>query len=112
MIGAHQYSYMLHNGEYEPGLVVCHRCDNPSCVNPKHLFLGTAKDNVTDAVRKGRMHLGEAHGAAKLTNEIVREVRRRYADGGISLRKLAAEYGISDMALFHAIRGNTWKHVK
>lgn len=72
---SHRLSYILHVGEITNGLCVLHRCDNPLCVNPKHLFLGYQKDNADDKVSKGRQYKGERHHECKLTDEQVKEIR-------------------------------------
>lgn len=79
---AHRVSWLIYKGHIPPKLYVCHKCDNPSCVNPKHLFLGTAKDNMMDASRKGRVKIpkashasDETHQVSKFTNDQVRYIR-------------------------------------
>jgi hypothetical protein len=108
---AHRYSYTLSNGSIPEGQVVCHRCDNPACVNPDHLFLGTCRDNMRDATTKNRMVHGERHHSAKLNEELVMEIRARYAAGGCSYKGLAREYGVFDQAIKYAIIGKTWARV-
>ena len=88
--------------------LVCHRCDVPLCVNPKHLFLGTQKDNITDAVNKGRFAVGERHWGAKLTEEEVRAIRREV---GSDYVRIAEKYGISRHQIRKIIRRHRWKHV-
>lgn len=92
---------------------VCHHCDNPTCCNPSHLFIGTQADNMADAAQKKRMEgqKGEKHNAAKLTDEIVLECRRRYAAGGIMAKDLAKEFGVSGTSMQKAINGENWKHL-
>lgn len=110
--GAHRVMWIITHGTIPEGLEVCHRCDNPSCVNPAHLFLGTHADNMHDRDRKKRNNCvqGENHGVAKLTNEQVREIRRRYAEGGITQKELAREYGMTNIS--YIIRRKFWRTIE
>lgn len=104
---AHRIAYQLYIGEIPEGMCVCHHCDNPSCVNPKHLFLGTRKDNMKDCANKGRIRCprGEHHPRAKLTAADVVEIRT----STVSSRTLAPEYGITSAAIRNIRRGIVWK---
>lgn len=102
--------------EVPAGLFACHRCDNPGCVNPDHLFIGTHVDNMRDMVAKGRGHgpgaeaVGEKNGHAKLTDADVIEARRRYVAGERSA-DLAREYGIARSAMRRTLFGQAWTHL-
>lgn len=115
MLTAHRVSWELTNGPIQDGKQVLHKCDNPPCCNPAHLFLGTHLDNMADAVAKGRLSFpvmrGESNPKARLTEGQVVEIRKRYAAGGISIRKLAAEYGVTFAPVQLIIAGKTWRHV-
>ena len=95
-------------------MLVCHRCDNPSCCNPAHLFLGTPKDNMDDMWRKGRASprgaKGEAHGKAQLTEDDVRSILAMY-DGGVMQKDIADKFDISRDIVSDIVRGETWKHL-
>jgi hypothetical protein len=117
---AHRAAWYMFNGPIPDGMMVCHKCDNRKCVNPKHLFLGSASDNAQDCTTKGRnpsqaqpekLARGERCGAAKLTEGDVVDIRQRYAVGNVSQRQLAADYGVDQGTIKHAIRGTTWAHV-
>ncbi len=113
MVGAHRVAYELAHGPIPDGLHVLHRCDNPPCVNVEHLFLGTQADNNADMDAKGRRvsSHGERHRSAKLTEDLVREIRRRYSAGGISQPALAAEFGIDKAGICRLLNRKNWKHV-
>lgn len=104
---AHRLSWELANGPVPSGLCVCHRCDNPPCVRPDHLFLGTRTENHADMVAKGRHVRGEGSPSAKLTIKQVRAIRR-LLDTGLSHRRLAAMFGVSQPAITHISTGKTW----
>jgi hypothetical protein len=91
---AHRAAYEIATGVSPYGCLVCHTCDNPGCVNPAHLFLGTSADNSADMVRKGRSRSGEAHWRARLTDAQVNDIRARAA-AGETQRSLAAAHGVS-----------------
>lgn len=102
----------------DPGpLYVCHKCDNPKCCNPAHLFLGTHRDNMADMTAKGRRlgrhknNTGTANPRAKLTENDVRDIRVLFA-GGKLLREVAAIYSLSIPTVFAIRSGRNWLHVK
>lgn len=111
---AHRASWEIHRGPIPEGEKVRHRCDVRLCVNPDHLQLGSQRDNILDMVERGRRR-GGTRGASiaksVLTDESVREIRQRYAAGGVTYKALAAEYGVTFGAISHVVSRRTWKHV-
>lgn len=109
---AHRYAYMVHYG-VDPGpWYVCHKCDNPACVNPDHLFLGDQKANRRDAMRKGRVPRGVQNGRAKLTPEIVLLMRKLHKEGTVTATVLAEQYGVDRTTVQQAINGTNWAWLK
>ena len=108
-IKAHRLSYELHHGPIGEGLFVCHKCDNPPCVNPAHLFAGTARENIQDMDRKGRRVTvrGEDRGHTKLTAKSAKEI---FLDPRV-YTEIAADYGVTREAIGSIKQGETWTHV-
>jgi hypothetical protein len=108
---AHRLSWAIANG-HEPIGQVLHHCDNPSCVNPEHLYVGTQQDNVNDMLSRGRARVvGGANWNAKLTVTIVREIRSRRASGE-SYSAIARSYGLPRKTVSNAGNGKKWGHVQ
>lgn len=101
-MNAHRAVWLLVNGPIPAGLVVCHRCDNPACCNVEHLFLGTIAENTADMVAKGRQVT-----RAKITGEMVREIRRRRAAGEPYL-SIARDFGITRGHARNVAVGLSW----
>ena len=109
-IYAHRISYEIHKGRIPPGLHVLHHCDNPPCVNPDHLFVGTMKDNIADAVSKRRHAFGSRNGHAKLKEDDVRIIRHCWRNGE-SQASLGRKFGVSSSTINHIVHGQSWRLV-
>lgn len=114
---AHRVSFEIEHGSIPDGMFVCHRCDTPRCVNPAHLFAGSAQDNAVDALTKGRMlpyagrvQNGRANLNARLTDTTVAAIRRDRA-AGMKLVPLAAKYGVGYSTVRDVVHRRTWTHV-
>ncbi len=108
---AHRVAYYLATDIDPCSSLVLHRCDVPLCVNPDHLFLGTQRDNVRDALEKNRWAIGERHHAAKLTADDVREIRRMREDDGETYAVIAARFGVTIANVQGIVKRLTWRHV-
>ena len=112
--GAHRLSWAIANGTIPEELHVCHTCDNPSCVNTAHLFIGTHKDNALDAVRKGRWatRKGEANGQSKLTEQQVLAIREEYENmPNKNQSALARKWGITQHMVHFVVTRKSWNHI-
>lgn len=108
---AHRISYELFTGPIPDHMMVCHRCDNPSCVNPGHLFIGSAKDNMQDKISKGRHRgaaKGERHHFSSLTEHQVIEIRKMLSSGGMSQIEIARIFGVSQSQISNIKTCKRW----
>lgn len=106
--GAHRVSWIIKNGSIPGGLFVCHKCDNPACVNPDHLFLGTLQDNVQDMISKSRKPKGEDSTSSKITWDIVNQIRKMYQTGNFKQRELGARFGLDQTQVGHIVSNEQW----
>ena len=113
-VRVHRWAYERFIGQIPHELSVLHRCDTPACVRPEHLFLGTTLENQQDKVSKDRQAKGEANGFSKLTEEDVKEIRRRYrrlSYHNSNVLELAHEFGVTPVNIRYILAGKAWKHV-
>lgn len=123
---AHRLSYRMFKGEIPEGLQVCHKCDNPKCINPSHLFTGTHLDNMRDAYHKGRMRqklkppfigpkwkgkrFGESNMRTKFNSQQVIEIRKALKEGAVAA-EIAKKYGVHFSTIAHIKTGRSWKYL-
>ena len=108
---SHRVSWAFAFGPIPVGMFVLHKCDNPSSVRPSHLFLGTQVENMSDASRKKRICHGSKHPCAKLTEENVIEIRKRYASGNITTRALGLHYSVGGGSISRIITRQIWRNI-
>lgn len=117
IVMTHRLAWECTSGPIPDELRVLHRCDNPPCCNPAHLFIGSQAENIADMHAKGRYHKpGSAGGQAgrgviKLQPDHVRAIRARYAAGGISMKALGAEFDVCAETVHGIVRGTVWRHI-
>lgn len=109
-IYAHRLSWLIYRGEISDNRQVLHRCDNPKCVNPEHLFLGTCADNLQDMKQKGRHLYGSRNSRAKLTEDDVKQIKR-CLDSGMTQTRIAKAFGVSQIEISRINTGRRWAHV-
>lgn len=107
---ATRVAWALSGATIPPGTAMCHRCDNPPCVRPDHLFTGTTLENMRDMANKGRSRHGERQNTAKLTSARVMEIRGLTSQGA-SFVEVAARYGVTPQNIGLIARGATWKRL-
>lgn len=118
LVKAHRYAFGL--DRIPGGFCVLHKCDNPACVNPAHLFLGTNKDNIADKVSKGRQakgasikqKVGEKNINAKLNSKQVLEIRKMFSCGEKTKTELGRMFGVTMPSIYAIVKNKTWRHLE
>ena len=111
MVGAHRVAYELQHGQIPEGSHVLHTCDTPLCMRGDHLFLGDNRANVRDMVEKGRQPKGITHGRAKVTEDDVVAIRRRYWVGNETQAELSEVFGVNQTVIGDIVNHRSWQHV-
>lgn len=109
-LSAHRAAHIAWIGQIPPGAVIRHHCDNPPCINPRHLVAGSQKQNVQDALLRGRRLKGQAHYNAKLKDADVLDIVDRWKSGE-SMTSLGRTYGVSKTQIAHIVKGRQWRHL-
>lgn len=117
---AHRLSYTFYKGPIPEGMLVCHKCDNPPCINPDHLFIGNNSDNMMDAYRKGRWKgvlgyrkktcKGENHWYSKFKPEIILEIRKLFKSG-LRIIDICNKYNMNHATVSDICKRRSWKHL-
>ena len=107
---AHRLAYIWAGNDLQADDILCHTCDNPSCVNPNHLFVGTHQDNMADKVEKDRQAKGEGIAVSILTEPQIHEIRRRFAFGE-SGPTIADDFGVTKQCVYAIAKRKTWRHI-
>ncbi len=109
----HRISYQIYKGKIDEGFNVCHSCDNPICVNPEHLWLGTPKDNMDDMLRKGRKadKKGELHHLNKLKEEDIYKIRKLLKKKNYKQKQIAKMFGVDPSCICYINAGKRWSHI-
>lgn len=107
---ASRASWLIHIGDIPNGKVICHKCDNPSCVNPDHLFLGSYLDNNRDKIKKSRDKRGSKISNSKLNETDIPKIRKM-REKGLTYREISEIFGVCQYTIYSIIKGWTWDHV-
>jgi hypothetical protein len=108
---AHRISYEIFDRKPASSELVCHHCDNPSCVNPKHLFLGTDRTNSDDKIRKKRHLFGSKFPQSKIDESTAIKIRKEYFVKNMTTRELSKKYGIAHSGISNVITYKNWRHI-
>ncbi|MEG4084594.1 HNH endonuclease signature motif containing protein [Microcoleus sp. POL10_C6] len=110
-MNASRVSFMIYKGEIPEGMFVCHKCDNPPCVNPEHLFLGTHQENMRDMVAKGRSNKGSKNPQSKLTEKEVFQIKVLLLETNLTTERLSILFDVSPRTIAYIKKNHMWKHV-